>query len=75
MLFLWALQEYKNLSSILDFIKTCKQDIEDYKPDALIFIDNSGTFELLNGAKTLIQNVFLLHMGVLRYGHLEPLER
>lgn len=32
----------KNLSSILDFIKTCKQDIEDYKPDALIFIDNSG---------------------------------
>lgn len=32
----------KNLSSILDFIKFCKQDIEDYKPDALIFIDNSG---------------------------------
>jgi lipid-A-disaccharide synthase len=24
------------------FYKTCKQDIADYKPDALIFIDNSG---------------------------------
>ena len=32
----------KNLPSILEFIKLCKQDIQDYKPDALIFIDNSG---------------------------------
>ncbi len=32
----------KNLSSILDFIKYCKKDIQEYKPDALIFIDNSG---------------------------------
>ncbi|WPR72554.1 lipid-A-disaccharide synthase [Flavobacterium sp. NG2] len=32
----------KNLSKILGFIKTCKEDIAAYQPDALIFIDNSG---------------------------------
>lgn len=32
----------KNLSKILGFIKTCKEDIAAYKPDALVFIDNSG---------------------------------
>jgi lipid A disaccharide synthetase len=32
------------------FYKTCKQDIADYKPDALIFIDILvSTLELLNG--------------------------
>lgn len=32
----------KNLSSILKFIDFCKEDIEAFNPDALIFIDNSG---------------------------------
>ncbi|MGA9638584.1 lipid-A-disaccharide synthase [Flavobacterium sp.] len=32
----------KNLSKILGFIKSCKEDIARYQPDALIFIDNSG---------------------------------
>lgn len=32
----------KNLTSILDFIKFCKQDIQAFNPDALVFIDNSG---------------------------------
>jgi lipid-A-disaccharide synthase len=31
-----------NLRKILGFIKQCKTDIVDFKPDALIFIDNSG---------------------------------
>jgi lipid-A-disaccharide synthase len=31
-----------NLSKVLGFIKFCKQDIESYQPDALVFIDNSG---------------------------------
>jgi lipid-A-disaccharide synthase len=31
-----------NLKKILGFIKTCKVDINSFKPDALIFIDNSG---------------------------------
>ena len=31
-----------NLRKILGFIKKCKTDIADFKPDALIFIDNSG---------------------------------
>ncbi|MBQ4805520.1 lipid-A-disaccharide synthase [Aquimarina sp. MMG015] len=31
-----------NLFKILGFIKKCKKDIEQYNPDALILIDNSG---------------------------------
>ncbi|AXT57725.1 lipid-A-disaccharide synthase [Aquimarina sp. AD1] len=31
-----------NLFKILGFIKQCKKDIEQYNPDALILIDNSG---------------------------------
>ena len=31
-----------NLPKILGLIRFCKKDIEKYKPDALIFIDNSG---------------------------------
>ena len=31
-----------NLWRILGFIKKCKKDIDSFKPDALIFIDNSG---------------------------------
>ncbi|TCK67408.1 lipid-A-disaccharide synthase [Winogradskyella wandonensis] len=31
-----------NLKTILGFIKFCKEDIESYKPDVIIFIDNSG---------------------------------
>lgn len=32
----------KNLSSILGFIKFCKEDISSFNPDKIIFIDNSG---------------------------------
>ena len=32
----------KNLSSVLKFIDVCKKDIAEFRPDALIFIDNSG---------------------------------
>lgn len=31
-----------NLRKILNFIKFCKKDIANYKPDHIIFIDNSG---------------------------------
>jgi len=31
-----------NLKTILGFIKFCKKDIEQYQPDHIIFIDNSG---------------------------------
>lgn len=31
-----------NLSTILGFIKKCKEDISEYHPDKIIFIDNSG---------------------------------
>lgn len=31
-----------NLSTILGFIKKCKEDISQYQPDKIIFIDNSG---------------------------------
>ena len=31
-----------NLSSILGFIKFCKEDISNFNPDKIIFIDNSG---------------------------------
>ncbi|WP_369769632.1 lipid-A-disaccharide synthase [Flavobacterium sp. WC2416] len=49
----------KNLSSILEFIKLCKQDIQDYKPDALIFIDNSGfNLRIAKWAKPAGYNTF-----------------
>ena len=31
-----------NLKTILGFIKSCKKDIEAFKPDVIVFIDNSG---------------------------------
>lgn len=31
-----------NLKTILGFIKSCKNDIAKYKPDVIVFIDNSG---------------------------------
>ena len=31
-----------NLSKVLGFIKLCKKDIADFKPDVIVFIDNSG---------------------------------
>jgi lipid-A-disaccharide synthase len=31
-----------NLSKVLGFIKFCKKDIEEFQPDVIIFIDNSG---------------------------------
>ncbi|WP_432411800.1 lipid-A-disaccharide synthase [Rasiella sp. SM2506] len=31
-----------NLSKVFKFISQCKKDIEAFKPDALVFIDNSG---------------------------------
>ncbi|MCF6279921.1 MAG: lipid-A-disaccharide synthase [Flavobacteriaceae bacterium] len=31
-----------NLRTVLGFIKFCKKDIEQYQPDQIIFIDNSG---------------------------------
>lgn len=31
-----------NLSTILGFIKLCKEDISEFNPDKIIFIDNSG---------------------------------
>ncbi len=31
-----------NLRTVLGFIKSCKEDIDRYKPDVIIFIDNSG---------------------------------
>ncbi len=40
--FMGFIEIIKNLFKILGFIKFCKQDINTFKPDALIFIDNSG---------------------------------
>ena len=31
-----------NLKTILGFIKSCKRDIDNFKPDVIVFIDNSG---------------------------------
>ena len=31
-----------NLKKALNFIKSCKKDIAEYKPDVIVFIDNSG---------------------------------
>ena len=40
--FMGFLEVLLNLGKILGYIKTCKRDIEDFKPDLIIFIDNSG---------------------------------
>ncbi len=40
--FMGFLEIIKNLLKILGFIKFCKNDIKNFNPDALIFIDNSG---------------------------------
>ena len=40
--FMGFLEVILNLKTILGFIKFCKKDIEEYQPDRLIFIDNSG---------------------------------
>lgn len=42
-----------NLNTILGFIKFCKQDITDFKPDVIVFIDNSGfNLRIAKWAKT-----------------------
>ncbi len=42
-----------NLRKILGLIKFCKQDIQVYQPDVIIFIDNSGfNLRIANWAKT-----------------------
>ncbi len=40
--FMGFLEVLKNLFKIFGLIKKCKKDIAAYRPDALIFIDNSG---------------------------------
>ncbi|MCG1035997.1 lipid-A-disaccharide synthase [Polaribacter sargassicola] len=40
--FMGFFEVLKNLSKVLGFIKFCKQDISKFKPDTIIFIDNSG---------------------------------
>ncbi len=40
--FMGFVEVLKNLFKIFGHIKKCKNDIEAYQPDALIFIDNSG---------------------------------
>ncbi len=40
--FMGFFEVLKNLSKVLGFIKDCKKDIEKFKPDVIIFIDNSG---------------------------------
>ncbi len=40
--FMGFFEVLKNLFRILKLIKFCKEDIENFQPDALIFIDNSG---------------------------------
>lgn len=40
--FMGFLEVILNLGKILGLIKKCKQDIEFYRPDVIIFIDNSG---------------------------------
>jgi lipid-A-disaccharide synthase len=40
--FMGFIEVIANLPTILGFIKFCKKDIENYQPDQLIFIDNSG---------------------------------
>ena len=40
--FMGFFEVIKNLSKVLGFIKYCKKDIAKFKPDVIIFIDNSG---------------------------------
>lgn len=40
--FMGFFEVLKNLSKVLGFIRFCKKDIAQFKPDVLIFIDNSG---------------------------------
>ena len=40
--FMGFFEVIKNLSKVLGFMKFCKSDIAKFKPDVLIFIDNSG---------------------------------
>lgn len=40
--FMGFFEVIKNLSKVLSFIKFCKKDIAQFKPDVIIFIDNSG---------------------------------
>lgn len=40
--FMGFFEVIKNLSKALTLIKLCKQDIAEFKPDVVVFIDNSG---------------------------------
>ena len=40
--FMGFFEVLKNLNKVLVYIKFCKKDIENFKPDVIIFIDNSG---------------------------------
>ena len=40
--FMGFFEVLKNLNKVLVFIGFCKKDIEQYQPDVIIFIDNSG---------------------------------
>ncbi|MDP5106586.1 MAG: lipid-A-disaccharide synthase [Polaribacter sp.] len=40
--FMGFFEVLKNLSKVLGFMKFCKSDIAQFKPDVLVFIDNSG---------------------------------
>ena len=40
--FMGFIEVLANLNKILGFIKFCKKDIQEYNPDVIIFIDNSG---------------------------------
>jgi lipid-A-disaccharide synthase len=40
--FMGFFEVLKNIYKVVRFIKFCKKDIADFKPDVLIFIDNSG---------------------------------
>ncbi|MBT7817177.1 MAG: lipid-A-disaccharide synthase [Polaribacter sp.] len=40
--FMGFFEVLKNLTKVLGFIKLCKEDIAQYQPDVIIFIDNSG---------------------------------
>jgi len=40
--FMGFFEVIKNLNKVLVFIKFCKKDIKKFKPDVVVFIDNSG---------------------------------
>lgn len=40
--FMGFFEVIKNLSNVLQFIKFCKEDIQQFHPDVIVFIDNSG---------------------------------